>query len=90
MAYSRTYLDEIQQEVAALPAAKRKRVLEFIRLLKFEKFLDAIDPEQAYFWTPKWQEKERAAEEDVRAGRVNTYHSIEEHRRVIERMRKGK
>ena len=30
----------------------------------------AIDRSQAYFWTKRWQEGERQAEEDFRAGRV--------------------
>jgi hypothetical protein len=34
-----------------------------------------IDPEQAWFWTREWQEKEREADEDVAAGRVTSYES---------------
>lgn len=30
-----------------------------------------IDADQAWFWTGEWQEGEREAEEDVRAGRVS-------------------
>lgn len=29
-----------------------------------------IPKEQEWFWTKKWQEKEREAEEDIKAGRV--------------------
>lgn len=29
-----------------------------------------IDPEQAWFWTREWQEREREADEDLAAGRV--------------------
>lgn len=29
-----------------------------------------IDADQAWFWTREWQEGEREAEEDIRAGRV--------------------
>ena len=36
------------------------------------------DPEQAYFWTPEWQEQERIAEEEIRRGDVLTFESIEE------------
>lgn len=32
-----------------------------------------IDPEQAWFWTREWQEKEREADEDLAAGRGTTY-----------------
>ena len=34
-----------------------------------------IDKEQAYFWTEAWQEGEREAEEDIRAGRVNVFNT---------------
>ena len=37
-----------------------------------------LDKSQAYFWTKKWQEGEREADEDIRAGRVKTFESVEE------------
>lgn len=37
-----------------------------------------IDPDQAWFWTPKWQEGEREADEDLAAGRFTRYNSDEE------------
>jgi len=37
-----------------------------------------IDPDQSYWWTEEWQRGERAAERDVRAGRVKTFSSVEE------------
>jgi len=37
-----------------------------------------VDKSQAYFWTKKWQEGEREADEDVKAGRVKTFDSVEE------------
>ena len=33
---------------------------------------------QAYFWTKEWQEAEREASEDIKAGRVETFETIEE------------
>lgn len=36
-----------------------------------------VAAEQAYFWTPAWQEKERAADADVEAGRYETFDSME-------------
>jgi len=33
---------------------------------------------QAYFWTKEWQEAEREASEDIRAGRVKTFDTTEE------------
>ena len=32
-----------------------------------------IDPSQAWFWTPEWQEGEREASQDIAAGRVTRY-----------------
>lgn len=32
-----------------------------------------IDPEQAWFWTREWQEKEREADDDLAACRVTAY-----------------
>lgn len=36
-----------------------------------------IDPDQMYWWTEEWQKGERAAEADLRAGRVRTFTSRE-------------
>lgn len=32
-----------------------------------------IDKEQSWFWTKRWQEGEKAAEEDINAGRVHGF-----------------
>lgn len=37
-----------------------------------------IDPDQAWFWTPEWQEGEREADADLAAGRANTFRSTDE------------
>ena len=37
-----------------------------------------VDASQAYFWTKRWQEGEREAEEDIRAGRVHSFKDAEE------------
>ncbi|MBX7233653.1 MAG: hypothetical protein K1X65_04660 [Caldilineales bacterium] len=34
--------------------------------------------EQAYFWTPEWQEKERATDLAVAEGRVQTFERMDE------------
>ena len=46
-----------------------------------------VDKEQAWFWTRRWQEGEKQAEEDIRAGRVHSFDGAREaiaflHRRV--------
>ncbi len=37
-----------------------------------------VDRSQAYFWTAEWQAAEREADEDIRAGRVRVFESVEE------------
>lgn len=36
-----------------------------------------VDKSQAYFWTKKWQEGEREADEGIKAGRVKAFKSAE-------------
>ncbi len=36
------------------------------------------DPEQAWFWTPEWQAKEREADEDFQAGRYKSFAKAED------------
>ncbi len=37
-----------------------------------------IDAEQAWFWRKEWQEGEKEAEADIRAGRAKKYKNVEE------------
>lgn len=37
-----------------------------------------VDASQAYFWTKEWQEGEREADEDIRAGRVKKFKNIKD------------
>ena len=37
-----------------------------------------IDPDQSWFWTREWQEREREADEDLAAGRVTRFESDED------------
>ena len=70
-----------------LPASVRKRLgieegdlveieIEDERAVLMPKKL--MDKNQAYFWTKRWQEGEREADEDIKAGRVKTFASVEE------------
>jgi predicted RNase H-like HicB family nuclease len=36
------------------------------------------DPDQMWFWTPKWQQMEREADQDIAQGRVERFDSDEE------------
>jgi len=48
--------------------------------------LDALHTavEQAYFWTPEWQAKERSADQAIAEGRVRTFDTMEEMLRFLE------
>jgi hypothetical protein len=37
-----------------------------------------VDKSQAYFWTKRWQEGEREAAGDIKAGRVKTFDSVDD------------
>ena len=37
-----------------------------------------VDASQAYFWTEEWQEDERKADEDIKAGRAKGFKSATE------------
>jgi hypothetical protein len=37
-----------------------------------------IDSSQAYFWTSKWQKAEKEASEDLQAGRVKRYNTVDD------------
>ena len=37
-----------------------------------------IDSSQAYFWTKEWQEAEKEASEDIKAGRVKSFDTVED------------
>ena len=36
------------------------------------------DPDQAWYWTPEWQEAECAAEEEIKSGQVEKYETGED------------
>jgi len=36
-----------------------------------------IDKAQSWFWTKKWQDAEKEAGEDIKAGRVKTFNNID-------------
>ena len=38
----------------------------------------AVDRNQVYFWTPRWQAGEQEAEADIRSGRVCTFSTIDD------------
>ena len=59
--------NEVLEEMKELPAPRQREVLSYIYFLKAQA---TIDPSQFYFWTRRWQQMERQAEADKRAGRM--------------------
>ena len=43
-----------------------------------------IDKAQSWFWTKKWQEAEKEADEDMRAGRVKTFDNADNLMKALE------
>lgn len=37
-----------------------------------------IDTSQSYFWTQKWQEAEKEADADIKAGRVKAFDTVDD------------
>lgn len=64
---------ELSAAAKALTAAA-KRLESLSRSLQKK----AIDPSQAWYWTKEWQEAERKADEDIKAGRYTTYDSVDD------------
>lgn len=80
------YKKELIDEIKGLPEEKTKEVREFVCFLKYRDVLSKIDSTQAYFWTPKWQEMEKEAEEDIKAGRVyGPFDSVDEMMKDLEK-----
>ncbi len=48
-----------------------------------------VDASQAYFWTEQWQEGERKADEDIRAGRVHRFDNAEAAIAYLHNLAKG-
>ena len=57
-------IDELPDDAVAGTAAFLEQVVR-----------GGIHPEQAWFWTPAWQEGEREAEADIAAGRFERFES---------------
>ncbi len=85
--------DETLNNLITLPASVRKELgIEEGDLIEIEVIDEKamlmpkrlVDKSQAYFWTRRWQEGEKEADEDIRAGRVKTFDSVEELIRDLE------
>ena len=43
-----------------------------------------VEKEQAWFWTEEWQKGERKADEDIKAGRVKRFKSVDDAVKYLE------
>jgi AbrB family looped-hinge helix DNA binding protein len=82
-----TYSKVTRNGQITLPAPVRKRLgIEEGDLVEIEVIDEKavlvpkrlVDKSQAYFWTKKWQESEKDADMDIKAGRVKVFDSAEE------------
>jgi hypothetical protein len=62
-------LKDVQEILKDLP---KEKINEAYRLMKW---LSAPD-DQKYFWTKEWQQGEREADEDIKAGRVKKFTNV--------------
>lgn len=75
--YMRTAIQQYDDELSE----RARRKLDAIQRIDYIHALiaaDAIDPDQAYFWTDEWQAAEREADEDIAAGRVKAFDTMDE------------
>jgi hypothetical protein len=78
------YKEEVLSGLEGLTNDKIQEVIDFIHFLKSKKILREIDPDQLYFWTKEWQEGEKKADEDIKAGRMlGPFDSLEEFKKAI-------
>lgn len=70
--------ESIVQELAGLRPAQLRKVRDFVRFLKLSPLVRKLDPDQAYFWTPEWQAKEREVDEALKRGDFRTFDTMEE------------
>ncbi len=74
---SRLYLDiEVRKQLGIEEGDLVEIDVEVEKAVLMPKKL--VDKSQAYFWTKRWQEGEREADEDIKAGRVKTFNSVDE------------
>jgi hypothetical protein len=56
-----------------LPAGGRRQAILLDDMTE-----ERVDNEQAWFWPPEWQQREREAHEDIAASRVTRYEGGEQ------------
>src|SRR5690348_14929474 len=66
--------DELHQMIDRLP----DQAVDGAAILLREVSDGRIDPEQAWFWTREWQQREREADKDLASGKVTRFESDEE------------
>ena len=93
-----------KSQITLPPSVKKKLGIEEGDFLEFQvrenevvfKVKKLIDADQAWFWTKRWQEGEREANEDIKAGRVysfpdakSTIASLHEYAKKVKKSKKA-
>ena len=69
---------EVAHEVSRLGPKELAELRDFAAFLGRKAVMERIDPDQAWFWTRRWQAAEREAETDLRRGRTRKFGSMRE------------
>jgi len=64
-------IDRLIEEIKSLSQAEK---FELARRLDEE----AVFDDQSWYWTPEWQAAEKEADEDIAAGRVQSFDNIDD------------
>lgn len=51
---------------------------DYVEITRKNRSIVITPSEDAWFWSKEWQEKEREADEDIKAGRVKRFKNIKE------------
>ena len=52
----------------------------FIAMLKLPEYREKelIDEDDSWYWSEEWQQMEREADEDIKAGRIKSFENVED------------
>lgn len=73
--------EPLLQELRRLSTAQKLHAIELLAhdlAQSFPADADERDPEQAWFWTPEWQAKEREADDAIAQGNYQDFDSADD------------
>jgi len=77
---------EIEKIIEEIKTLTPKQKHELARRLNEEAVLD----NQSWYWTPEWQAAEKKADEDIAAGRVHHFESVDDAMKFLHEQAKRK